>query len=265
MKTITDKTIYDDDIHLALMKIVERAVRPVRCNTARKRRMRDELLAHLSEIYDEELARSGVPTAAVRGAATRFGDPNELTAELQAAVPRREQLEHQFESWFGWHPPETALQWMTRVALQLGCLMFVLCLSVAIVAMREFGWSYSVWLVVRPLAAAMLVLPICLFSYGVCYYRIRDHYFGAFRAIKSWLMVVVWAALLGLATVASGFVFFMICYGSLAPATAAFYPIVVFGIIWAAGAVVVAPVYGPQEIRDTIWATLDLDEQPLAA
>ena len=43
-----------------LMVHVERAVRPVRANPARKFKMRQELLAHLTGIYDEELARSGV-------------------------------------------------------------------------------------------------------------------------------------------------------------------------------------------------------------
>jgi hypothetical protein len=254
-----------NDILLSQMKVVERAVRPVRANIARKRCMREELLAHLSAIFDEELARAGDPTAAVNAAAERFGDSSELTAELQASVPRREQLEYRFESWFGWHPPQTALSWMTRIAIQLGGFMLVMCAFVAIIAMREFGWSYSLWLTVRPLAAAAIVLPISLFSYGVCYYKIRDHVFGVFGSQKSWPRVVFWAALLSTTMVASGLLFLMISYGSLGAAAAAFFPIVVFGLIWAVSAVVFAPIFGPREIRDTTWALLDLDDHPLAA
>jgi hypothetical protein len=77
--------------NLALMKVVERAVRLVLANITRKRRMRDEMLATLSAIYDEELTRSGDPNKAVNVAAERFGDPAELTAELQATVPKLEQ------------------------------------------------------------------------------------------------------------------------------------------------------------------------------
>lgn len=80
-----------DDTTLALMKIVERAVRPVRANTIRKLKIRDELLAHLTAIYDEELTRLDDPALAVAAAAKRFGDPTELTDELQQTVPRRSQ------------------------------------------------------------------------------------------------------------------------------------------------------------------------------
>jgi hypothetical protein len=255
-----------DEIRLAQMIVVERVVRPVRANIARKRRMRDELLAHLSAIYDDELARSEDPVAAVNAAAKRFGNTIELTAELQATVPRREQWEHSLESWFGWHAPETATRWMSRVAIQLFLIMFGTCLLTATLAFGEFGWSYGVWLTVRPIAAAALVMPICAFSYGVCYYRIiRNHFFGVFGSQRSWSNVVFWAALLNFTTVASSLIFLIISYGSLAAAVAAFYPIVVFGLIWAGSAIAFAPIFGPQEIRDTTWALLDLDDQPLAA
>ena len=254
-----------DESHLPLMRIVERVVRPLPANMARKRRIRDEMLTHLSAIYDEELTRSGDPAEAMDAASKKFGSPIELTAELQATVPKLEQWEMRLDRAFGWRPPETATRWMLRISSQLALVMLLTCLLAAAVAFSEFGWSYSVWLTVRPNAAAALILPICLFSYGVCYYKIRDHYFGVFGAKKSWFRVVAWAALLNLATVASGFIFFLISYGSLAPASAAFYPIVVFGIIWAAGAIVITPVFGRQEIRDTVWALLDLEDSPIAA
>src|SRR3954447_4803338 len=41
-------------IRVAQMRLVERAVRPVHASTPRKRRMREELVAHLSAIYDQE-------------------------------------------------------------------------------------------------------------------------------------------------------------------------------------------------------------------
>ena len=72
-----------------LMVHVERAVRPVRARPARKLKMRQELLAHLAGIYDEELARRGDPAAARAEALRRFGDPAALTRELQDSVPAR--------------------------------------------------------------------------------------------------------------------------------------------------------------------------------
>lgn len=66
---------------------VERAVRPVRASRARKRRMRQELLAHLSAAFEEERIRIGDERLALARAVGRFGDAAELTRELQASVP----------------------------------------------------------------------------------------------------------------------------------------------------------------------------------
>jgi ATP-dependent Clp protease ATP-binding subunit ClpC len=71
---------------------VERAVRPVRASNLRKDRMREELLAHLTQIYQEEVARLANEPEAIAQARRRFGEPAEVTRELQASVPRWEQI-----------------------------------------------------------------------------------------------------------------------------------------------------------------------------
>jgi hypothetical protein len=71
-----------------LKSVVERAVQPVRATIARKRTMREELLGHLASIFEEESQRLGDEQAAVAQAQRRFGDPVELTKQLQQAVPR---------------------------------------------------------------------------------------------------------------------------------------------------------------------------------
>ena len=70
-----------------LMVLVERAVRPVQANGWRKMKMRQELLAHLTAAYEEEVTRVGDAPAALAQAALRFGNPAELTRNLQASVP----------------------------------------------------------------------------------------------------------------------------------------------------------------------------------
>ncbi len=75
-----------------LTEAVERAVGPVRAGRARKRRMRQELLGHLWAAYEEERARLGDDRLALNRALARFGDPAELTRELQASVPRAERV-----------------------------------------------------------------------------------------------------------------------------------------------------------------------------
>ena len=69
---------------------VERVVRPLRASPLRKDRMREELLAHLTRLHEEELARTGDPQLATTDAIGRFGDAGSLTCELQASVPRLE-------------------------------------------------------------------------------------------------------------------------------------------------------------------------------
>jgi hypothetical protein len=74
------------------MILVERAVRPVRAGGRRKLTMRQELLGHLTARFDEERARLGDDAAALAETARRFGDPAEVTRELQGAVPVLERV-----------------------------------------------------------------------------------------------------------------------------------------------------------------------------
>lgn len=71
---------------------VERVVRPIRASGRRKDRMREELLAHLTATYHEELARDSDEAAALARALRRFGNPDHLRRELQASVPFLERI-----------------------------------------------------------------------------------------------------------------------------------------------------------------------------
>ena len=74
----------------ALRVHVERVVRPIRASSIRKDRMREELLGHLTRLFDEELAiNDDLPSAATE-AIRRFGDAALLSRELQESVPRIE-------------------------------------------------------------------------------------------------------------------------------------------------------------------------------
>ncbi len=75
-----------------LMVMVERIVRPLSASLKSKKRLRDELLQHLSAIHAEELSRNGDPIAAMTRAKARFGDPAALTAEFQQINGRGERL-----------------------------------------------------------------------------------------------------------------------------------------------------------------------------
>jgi hypothetical protein len=67
--------------------LIERAVRPIQASTSRKRLMREELLAHVTAVFEEEAARLGDDHLAIERTEQRFGNPADLTVQLQESVP----------------------------------------------------------------------------------------------------------------------------------------------------------------------------------
>ncbi len=89
----------NDTLLRNLKIVIERSVRPIRASIARKRRMREELLAHLTAIFDEEYEKTGNEQAALDRALERFGDPRELSSQLQQTVPRWDRFCAMLEWW----------------------------------------------------------------------------------------------------------------------------------------------------------------------
>ena len=84
----------NDETLTRLKIIVEKTVRPVRASRLRKRRMREELLAHLAASLEEEMQTQGPADqqTAIARVEQRFGDPTELAPQLQESIPRRDWL-----------------------------------------------------------------------------------------------------------------------------------------------------------------------------
>lgn len=101
-----------------LKTVVERAVRPVRATLARKRKMREELLAHLVSVFEEE-AQRGDGQAALERAKQRFGGVRELSAQIQEAVPRSEWIGCFTERILLFRKGESALSHAVRIAISL--------------------------------------------------------------------------------------------------------------------------------------------------
>jgi hypothetical protein len=108
-----------------LMVHVERAVRAVHASPARKRRMRQELLAHLTGLVEEEKARGGDERQALARALQRFGGPADLSRDLQASVPRLERWEGRLANWFLRGPGETGPRHGARLAALSAAFVFV--------------------------------------------------------------------------------------------------------------------------------------------
>ena len=83
----------DPQVDGTLRVAVERVVRPVYADDARKLRMRRELYAHTLDAYRHEVGRGVTSDEALAAAIERLGEPAELSAELQADTPWRSRYE----------------------------------------------------------------------------------------------------------------------------------------------------------------------------
>jgi ATP-dependent Clp protease ATP-binding subunit ClpC len=238
-----------------LMKIVERAVRPVRASVGRKRKMREELLAHLTAIYDEELERLKNPAAAADEAAKRFGEPLELAHEIELALPLHERLNYFVERWALYRAPESAAHFSMRMGVYTFYLLAVILSTVAAAIYLRYGWIEEVQTLVRVFTAIVLLTPPAQFAVWLSYIKMRDAMWGAFGSRRSLVRVVMFNLLI--AIVAQ-----LYLLGVAAGSQLDLGAVMKAGVVGAITAIVfflIARLSGPTEIRDTHWALLDLE------
>jgi hypothetical protein len=119
--------------------LVERVVRPVRASSAYKRKMREELLAHVVAVFEEEAGRLGDERAALERTAERFGDPGELTGRLREALPAGERLAGLVEPLIFRHG-ESTLRRAVRHSLLVGAEILAFLLFTWLVWGRVSEW-----------------------------------------------------------------------------------------------------------------------------
>jgi hypothetical protein len=83
----------NESIERRLERIIERAVRPISASRSRKSAIHEELVVHVTSVFDEELDRLGDEETAFAATRERFGIEEELGWQLQDCVP-------QLERWF---------------------------------------------------------------------------------------------------------------------------------------------------------------------
>jgi ClpA/ClpB-like protein len=244
---------------IALMKIVERTVRPVRASIVWKRKMRDELFAHLSGIYEQEMSRLHDPATALEQAARRFGKPGELTRELESALPAYERFSGLIERWVQYRAPESASRYSLRIAVHTFWLLAGSLSLVTLGVFLRYGWIEAVQTMARVFAAILLLTPPLQFAISLSLIRMRDAMWGAFGSRKSLGRVFVY--FLVIAAVAELYLMGVAAVARLdlgAGLEAARLGGVI-GLISAAAFVAIAYATGPASIRDTKWALLDIE------
>jgi len=130
-----------------LMKVVERAVRPLHAGKVRKLAMREELLGHLTAIYTEESARRTDERAAVTAAIERFGSPAELSRELASSLAWRdhwawlsERYAAAIDRTFGWQRNESFAGYALRSGGAIAVLNVLLFLLLFVIVWLAGDW-----------------------------------------------------------------------------------------------------------------------------
>jgi hypothetical protein len=171
--------------------IVERAVRPVHASISQKRKMREELLAHVIGAFEEETPRSDETTALVR-TRERFGAPEELTAQLQGSVPRSDRLLRFIENLLDHRPDESPVRRAMRFGLMLSAVFGILILPPFIIQNRFSEWS------VIPAAGVLM------FAFTMMTHWMREALHGLEG--RSWLRA-------GLVAIGAGFLIAGVTFG----------------------------------------------------
>jgi hypothetical protein len=251
-------------IRMLQMTIVERAVRPVRATTAWKRSRREELLAHLTEIYDEEQAERNDPIAAVNAAADRFGDPAELARELDAAVSSSERLGYYVERWFAWRAPETLARYAARLAVQTLVLLTIAFCFVAAVVVACVGWHPANWELLRVFAALLVTAPPAVGAFAWLHIKVRNAMWGAFGNSQSLNRALGLSLLLALVGVASAVIFTALVQGAVGQVVEMWPSLLAAMGVMPLLSLAAARLDGQSEIRDAVWALLRLSKSESA-
>jgi hypothetical protein len=221
--------------------------------------MREELLAHLTGIYQDELANANDPFAAMDAAAKRFGDPAELTRELQNSVPIPVRRDFYVQRWIGWRAPESVVSMMARTsAVSLGIVALLVGLPILVGILIQ-GWNYNQFTALRIFAGLAIMTPAAQFGLGLCYYKMRDSLWGVFGSRRSRINAVLWAVVAAIVVLATEIGFIASARAAIVIRADSFSMMCFIAASSAIALLLLARLCGLKEIRDTIWATLDLN------
>jgi ATP-dependent Clp protease ATP-binding subunit ClpC len=144
--------------------LVERAVRPVQSSISHKRKIREELLAHVTAVFEEEAGQGSEQTALERTAA-RFGAPGDLTRQLQASAPAEDRMAAWVETLIGFPPRGSQLRLAGRHALLVAALLTP-ALGLMIVVMSAISVPWTEWLTLKRLPALLAPVYMAALAFG---------------------------------------------------------------------------------------------------
>ena len=235
--------------------LVERAVRPVQASAVRKRKMREELLAHVVGVFEEE-AKLGDEQAALARTQGRFGQAAELTGQLQASVPPSDSFERSVENFLG-GSGQSALRLAARFAVAGGVLGSVLLgIMILISVLRGQG---SEWLTVARVPSLLAppwaaFIPFCgtLLIHGMW-----QALYGP--AGRSWLRAGLVAVAAWILVPVMSFAVCLAVMGDIQRSLWEVVPLLPHGVLLPVVLLAVAYLVDSECPHDREWARLDID------
>jgi hypothetical protein len=152
--------------------VVERAVRFVRASVSCKRKMREELLAHVIGVFEEEFSRLDDEPAALERTVSRFGNPSEVTSELQASVPAGDSITRFLEG----RPGEPMIWGVLRLVSGLGAVGLAVFGSVLVAAGQDRVWSLEE---MKAVCSHVGISPVVFLSIALTMYAMEKALCGA--------------------------------------------------------------------------------------
>jgi hypothetical protein len=242
-----------------LKVIVERAVRPVVASAGRKNRMREELLAHLTAIAEDELASHGDERRALQRATERFGSASTLSRDLQMSLPCRERWAAHIENTFARRSGQSAIRYALRLSVVLLILdALLICTVFGLTALLSHRVESDIWYRLRIGTAFVLINSVDTVAIGLIYFELSGALCGGLGFERSPWRAVVWTLTVGLIGAASLPAFFLLGVGSLNDGLVHCYRFVPAAVVFALGLAVHARLRGPLEIRQSEWEQLDI-------
>jgi hypothetical protein len=238
--------------------IVERAVRPVRASTICKRKMREELLAHVSGVFEEESAQLGDESAALARTSERFGQPADLAGKLHASIPRQVDSIHRLgEAVLGYPSTESAVRAAGRAAILVGafCSVFV---GIAVLIQGLRG-EESEWLTIARIPSLLSPLEMGFLAFcGTLLMRgMRQALFGP--AGRSWLRVGLIAVAAWIMIPATTFGNCMALFSDVQTSLRGFLALLPFGVLVPLTMFILAYGVDAECRRDQEWVRLGID------
>jgi hypothetical protein len=124
--------------------------------------MREELLAHLTASLEEETQKSADQQTALAQVEQRFGDPTDLTPQLQASIPRRDWITR-FRELQQFHPDDSLLHravWLVlaHIAMYAPVVLILLPLLASRGRLAEFTIASYVLFILFVLSTGLCLL-----------------------------------------------------------------------------------------------------------